>query len=300
MSIRQYEGSVYVCDWRQTGKHFEIQVRGNEKWLASASSFEEAEAKLLDLIGDASGDMQPCFEYDPDPPKEAVQARFDGGIVGVSGANDPLDFSGNAEELFTEGICKVCKFGKGERGNSPLLVGQFPNGSDGGFVRIRLGGPYGNMNVQIYSEQFIESLDPSEKRQFRWIPVEAAKKSKRKFLEPLSLSLIPLVMPKGLFSEAKRLQQDGFHCHACGRKQLAGIPQGSGGIFSFVSEAALPRPIPSCFQIGQSANVHFCMTKERWKLLRGTPGAKRLMSRQIGVVKKNWINPNPKLQDLKD
>ena len=291
------EENVYLCSWRTINKRVEIQVL-KHNWVVLGDSFEDAESQLIDLISNATGDLQPCFEYDPEPPKDAVQARFDGGILAVSGANNPLDFLGNPEKLFADGICKVCKFGKGERLEVPLIISRLPTDSDAGYVRVRLNGPYGNMNLQIYSERFVENLVAKERQRFRWIAVETEQKSKQPFFEPVSASVIPMILPKGLFKEEKRLQPDGFHCGACGRKQLAGIPQGSGGIYSFISEDAIPKPNPSCFQIGQFANLYFCMTRERWQELRGKPGTKRLMSRQIGVVKKSWVNSDPKLNFL--
>ena len=299
MSIQETEGTVYLCDWRKVGSSFEIRVRARPDWNATGSSFAEAELNLIWLLEKANRDLQPCFEYQPEPPKEAVQARFEGpGIVAVSGANDPLDHVGAVEELFAGGICSICKNGIGERTRKPLAVHQFPKAADGAFVRIRMAGPFGNMSIEIFSQEFTNALTPEERCRFNWIPVEAGKKSERKFFEPLGSPLVTRIMPKGLFSEAERLQPDGFHCRKCGRLQLAGIPQRSGGIYTFISEADLPKPVPSCFQVGYPAGLEFCMTKERWNALVGKPGTRRLLSRPVGVVKKNWINPNPQLESL--
>jgi hypothetical protein len=224
--------------------------------------------------------------------------EFEGyGIVAISGANDSEDFVGNAGELFVGGICPACRHGIGDRTEMPLVTScQLPADSDGGFVRIRIAGPHVTFSIYIFSSDFMAILSAEERRQFKWLPVKAGAKSKKSFFEPVSRALMDEVVPKGLFSESERLQPDGFHCQKCGRKTLCGIPQGGGGIYTFVSEADLPESLPTCFQIGQSGNLTFCMTKKRWKMLAGKQGTKRLMSRQVGIVKANKVNPNPLLE----
>ncbi len=299
MKTKEIEGAVYLCEWSKDGKKFQIRVRDNTKWSVEGTSFEEAEARLLEIMNEATGDMQPCFEYRPEPPKGVIQKRFEGpGIVVVSGANDPLDFAGDPAELFVGGICPVCKKGIGKRTKIPLIVRQLPRASDGATVRIRVSSPFVSFAIPIYSSQFIESLNPQERRHFEWLPVVSLTKAKTPFSEPISTPLVPMVMPKGLFNEKDRLQPDGFCCENCGRKELAGIPQGGGGIYTFVSEAALPQPLPSCFQVGQTGSLELCMPRKRWDELVGKPGTRRLMSRQVGVVKRSWVNPNPNLEVL--
>jgi hypothetical protein len=296
MKDKSTEGAVYLCDWQQSESTFEIRVRHKPEWKTIGESFLDAESRLLELLEAVTGDLQPCLEYQLSPPQDSVRARFEGpGLVAISGANDPLDYTGLAEELFSGGICSICRKGIGERSRKPLAVREFPKASDGAFVRVKVAGPFGNINFEIFSKEFLDSLSPEEKDRFLWLPVQAVK-SKREFFEPLSAPLVPSVMPKGLFAEAERLQPDGFLCRKCGRAQLSGIPQGGGGIYSFISEADLPPELPSCFQIGQEGALYFCMPKIRWSSLVGKPGTNRLMSRQVGVVRKGWVNAKPMLQ----
>jgi len=298
MDTKNNEGTVYLCRWRKADDSFEIEAAGNPKWRTIGNSFEDAESQLIFLLQETNGDFQPCFEYIPEPPKNVIRLRFEGlGIVGVSGANDFEDFVGEAEELFERGICEICKIGIGNRTERHLLINQYPKG-DGGYVRIRLGGFYGDMKFQIFSLEFVNALSLVERDRFSWIPVDSDRGSKRKFFEPISAPVAERIMPKGLFPEKERLQSDGFFCAKCRRTQLVGIPQGAAGLFSFISEADLPTPLPSCFQIGQTANLEFCMSKKRWEELKGKLGTNRLTSRQIGIAKKNWVNLHPKLQVL--
>jgi len=230
-----------------------------------------------------------------------VAAKFEGvGIVSVS-PNDVHDFVGDPGLLFSCGICPDCRRGVGERTEVPLRVSwKLPSNSDGGIVRIRIGGPFPVMSIRIFSSDFTEALSAQERQRFKWQPVESVEKSKKKFFEPISLPLARKVMPKGLFREKDRLQPDGFCCKKCGRKEVTAV-QGSAGIIAFISEANLPKPLPSCFQFGQVASLVFCMTKSRWSELRGKPGTKRLLSNQVGVVKKGWVNPTPLLEtDMKN
>jgi hypothetical protein len=292
------QGEVYLCEWKKEGKKYHIRILEKPAWQGTGDTFKGAEQILLNLIRETTGDMQPCLEYKPEPPEGILQARFKGpGILGVSGANDPLDFTGDPDRLFSGGICPSCKKGVGSRTENPLIVTKTPDQSDGGYVRIRVMGPFGNMAVEIFSKEFRSLLSNEEKAHFQWIPVESTKKSNKVFFEPVSPPVAEKIMPKGLFDESNRLQPDGFHCQRCGRKQLAGVPQGSGGIYTFVSEADLPKPLPTCFQVGQSASLEFCMKQDRWSELAGKPGTKRIMSRQIGVVIAPWIS-EPILRSL--
>lgn len=294
------EGGVYLCDWKKRGKSFEIQVRGKPQLKVAAPSIVDAEFALMELIHDVVGDMQPCFEYDPPLPKEAVQKKFEGiGIVAVSGGNDSFDYVGKPDELFTGGVCHVCKKGIGARTQKVLQLSTTPKATDGGSVSIRVAGPWPEMHIEIFSEDFVKALTPEERGRFKWLPVEPAGKSKKSFFEPISVPLTDRVLPSVVISPEDRIEADGFNCRNCGRVQLWGIPHGGGGIiFRFVAEDALPNPLPSCFQIGQMADLKFCFRKERWAELVGKPGTKRFLSGQVGIVKRNQVNTNPEMQIL--
>jgi hypothetical protein len=297
--LEENEGAVYVCEWRSSRKTYQMQILGRPEWSAGGRSFEEAEANILEVIEDATGDMQPCLEYKPEPPKAAVCRRFARpGIVAVSGGNDPLDHMGDLQGLFSGGVCAVCRRGIGKRTNAPLAIERPPRKSDGGFVRLWPLGPFGSMSVQVFSASFIEALATDKRARFEWVRVESKGRSEQPFYEPLSPPLAEKVMPRGLFSEAERLQPDGFHCQHCGRKELTGIPQGGAGLYTFISLAAIPDPPPPCFQIGQPGALEFCMTSSRWAQMVGKRGTSRLLSRQVGVVPRRWINCSPLLEPL--
>ncbi len=300
MKNSDIEGETYLCEWSKSGRQFLISIISRPGWNASGASFEEAESKLLNLVEEKTGDLRPNFEYQPDRPKEVIQAKFEGiGIVAISGASDSEDFAGNAERLFSGGICPACKNGVGERTDVLLKVsGRLPAKSDGAFVRVRIAGPFVSFSIQIFSSEFMAAISTEEKRRFRWLAVEAEKDSGATFFEPVSTPLADKVIPKNLFREQDRIQEDGIFCQECRRSELQGIPQGGGGIYTFLCEDDLPRPIPSCFQAGQVGALELCMTKIRWADLRGKKGTRRMMSRQVGMVKSKWVNPNPKFQVL--
>jgi hypothetical protein len=292
------EGETYLCNWSKSGRKFLITIVGKSEWNASGASFEEAEAELTDLIERKTGDLRPNFEYEPERPGEVIQAKFEGcGILAVSGANDSEDFAGKAEELFTGGICPACRNGVGKRtGVSLRISGQPPLKTDGAFVRVRIGGPFVSFTLQIFSAEFMAALSKEERGRFEWLPVESEKKSGGIFFEPISRPLADKVMPKNLFQEKNRLQDDGICCQKCGRKELLGIPKGGGGIYTFLCEDDLPRPIPSCFQAGQVGALELCMLKTRWVDLKGGKGTRRIMSRQVGMVKSDLVNRSPMLE----
>lgn len=293
------EGGVYVCNWIKRGNSFEIQIQEEPELKVRAASLLEAEQQLIDLVEEALGDLQPCFEYVPPLPKESVTKKFEGtGIVAVSGANDPLDYVGHPDELFTGGICSVCKKGIGTRTDKTLRVSIIPNPTDGAFVRIRVAVPFAEMSVEIFSEAFVQALTPKARNRFQWLPVESEKKTTIKLFEPISVPVVNRILPKGLISAKERLQPDGFKCRRCGRLQLQGIPQGAAGIYSFVEQDCLPDPLPSCFQIGQTAALEFCFQNKTWTELVGKPGTKRLLSRQVGIVKRNQAQTKPDLRIL--
>jgi hypothetical protein len=188
------------------------------------------------------GNLTPGVEYVPSPPKSSVLKRFKGpGIVKLNG-NEVADVFPDYSYLFTEGICGLCKRGRGDRTKFPLRFEiHGVRGADGIFVRFQSRGPYGIMRFSVFSQEFIDSLGEEETSGVEWIPVEVTNKSKKKYFERFSKPLASQIMPAGLFIESERLQEDGFLCEECGRTELVGIPQGGGGISTFISAGVLCR-----------------------------------------------------------
>lgn len=288
--------NVFICQWAKKKAGYEMRVDSLGLKVIGAT-FEDAEGEILDLIPDLTGKIIVGLEFQPAAPKTAITAKFgEPGIVLLS-SNDPADMYPDFSYLYTEGVCGSCNRGKGERNREPMRLDAYSSG-DAIFVRFRSRWSYGHMSVTIFSEDFINCLRKEEASGIDWIPVEVTRKKKKKYFEPISRPIVPQVMPAGLFNESERLQPDAFFCEECGRHELIGLPQGGGGIGTLVDGRALPTVLPSLFHIGQTADLSFCMPKQRWQEILGQPGTKNIVTLQVGVVKGGRISKHPVTERL--
>jgi hypothetical protein len=58
------EHSVYICGWNQDSEGFTLWVKSQPRIRASAPTYVEAEARLIEAIRNAGGAMQAVIEFE--------------------------------------------------------------------------------------------------------------------------------------------------------------------------------------------------------------------------------------------
>lgn len=264
------EGRVYNCTWTKEGNLFRVWVASNPRLSAEANTLAEADERLWSVICDRFGDGENVREYQPPfPPAKADDAYLADGLVTLVG-NSRAEQVGSLEPLFTEGLCKECGAGLGERTDAPLEVGFIESGFDSAFIILS------NVSFYLYSEDFRSLLRPEESERFVWTPVRRKKGARKAFFECVGIQSVPFVTirDRGL---------SGWECGECGNRVFL-ISRKEFSFSHAVCATGLRHPIPSCFPVGPGIGAEVCVMQERWLSMRGKSGTRGVVAGPLAVV----------------
>ena len=62
-----------------------------------------------------------------------------------------------------------------------------------------------------------------------------------------------------------------------------------------ISRSDLPSATPAFFFVGEPNRFHLCVRRERWKQLKGQPGARKLVNEHVAVIDEENCERNPNL-----
>jgi hypothetical protein len=309
------KSNVFICKWKKTASGWRLWVRGKPKVSGTGPTFEEAVDELVSSIQDAADDLDAVLpvltEFDPPPPPSAVAEPFlKPELYTVHGDEifdlvppsalhlrwktppecytDPASRARFFESCYSEGICSACGQGRGKRTDLPLFVDHVSRWVDGGWIR----GPIANL-THVFSDRFLSLLTPGELRRFEFRAIELPSKAgKQKYFELLAGKTVPFVGVKGF-------DASGWECKVCGHRFWSvdeWALHGSLGVHQhFVCRSDLPRPLPSCFPVGDDNRVRLCVTRRRWDELRGHQCAHGIASQPVGVVDEDRCDRSPRL-----
>jgi len=275
------EGRVYNCSWEKAGNRFKVWLTAEPKLGAEADSFSEADEKLWSVLCDRFVDGENFREYEPPPPaSKNDEGYLADGLVTLVG-NSAAERIGPVKPLFTNGLCKECGAGLGERTDAVLEVGFIESGFDSTFI-IRSG-----LSFYLYSEDFLSLLKPDELARFVWRSVRRNKGARKAFYECVGLEAVPFVAIRNqAFS--------GWECGECGHR-VYGISRKGFSFSQAVSSANLNQPILSCFPVGPRFGAQVCATRDRWLQIRGRPGTRGIVPGPLGVVRPSEADSSPPL-----
>jgi hypothetical protein len=279
------EGNVFITTWSRTDTGFRVWVKGRPKLSAEGATFEEADRRLWEVIGLATGDGENVHEYVPPAPSQATAGVAQRGTLwrfGIQSGTRMVDPTG----LFTGGLCTNCLMPRGPRTELPLAAEKIDRGVQASSVTLPRAGPGVGPVLRVFSSDFLEQLTPDERRGIEWRPIVPSKGEKREFFE-----LVPRDTPVPTVGE------QGFTtyyalCKTCGWKWV--VPDYvKGRPISLVSEADLPRPMPSVLTVGRWADPSLAASEERWLEFVGTPAMKGIKGGVIGIIAEDAVDRAP-------
>lgn len=291
------EEGFYICSWKKTKKGYEIWVVSKPKWKAEAKTFEEAEEQLVSVItSDPRGPCEATWDYDKPAPKKKAEAAFSkpdlvivesNGYAELAeqpspGGDKPLKDADDA--YYRTPVCDQCGYTGSPRSEKLLFADSIDSGYD--VINGRFRG--GSNSFTLFSSDFLELLTTDEKESLQFRPVLRKKSAKKTFFE--------LVGPAGLDQVgATEVNTSGWQCSKCGY-QCYGHWSQQFSIWYFVAAEDLPNPLPTVFTFGDPSDLRLCMPMQRWQQIVGKPGARGVMSSQLGVVQTKRLERRPKLE----
>ncbi len=243
------EGKLHYCIWKVVPEGFEVSVKNRERWRASGETFEEALEKLQEVVGAATGDGEPQFEFPDGPPDRDQSTGSHTEIVAVYG-NAICEGPQRQAGLYQGGYCPYCGNAVGRRTSVHRFLTILPRG-DGG---VLVGGN------PVFSERFLSLLTTEELRGLDFIEIDAPKRSRRVFYELVGKSV-------GSFVAKKGIRPSSSQCPTCGWA-LISYPNW----VRYLSVRDVPDPTPSCFAAGPEYFLTLCMSRPRWRELIGKTG----------------------------
>jgi len=275
------EGKIYSCNWVSEHGGFRLWLDRHPEIAGVDRSFDRAYRRLWSQICEKYGDGEAQLEFVTELPDSGLLSKFGGQaivkIVGNASAEGPLNFA----QCYTGGVCHFCGHPLGERNTTTGTYSAIPPGA-GSFTAAAF--------LHLFSEPFIGLLRPDERSGLRFLPVAPARKSPpRKYFELVGDPIAGYVGVRNL----ERLI--GSQCPECDGRRY-GYYVRDFPIHEFVARADLPKPLPSCFAIGDTrAGLLLCMTAQRWRELAKRPERKGLIAEPIGIVEDRDLERTPKL-----
>jgi len=279
------EGKTYSCGWERTPSGYRVWVIRRRALSAEAATFADADQRLWEVIGLATGDAESNRQYSPPAPTEEAAASGEVARLWRLGAMADCSIM-NTAELFQGGLCTNCLMPIGARTDRNLQVDAIESGSQAASATLPRCPIGAGPSLSLFTDEFLALLRDEERDKFEWRPVQVKRRGKRAFHELIPrVEVVPYVGIKG------RETYYGL-CDTCGTRWI--VPSWKKGVpGSFVSERDLPRPIPSILAIGQSSSADLAMTEDRWADLAGRPGLKGVSAAVTGIVEEHLIETNP-------
>jgi hypothetical protein len=293
------ENRVYLCSWKKEGERFRVWVKRRPSIAAEGKSFDEANESLWGAICEAYGDGEAVTEFDPPPPEDPGSSWYRRAAIVAIGENSRADVA-DFEPYFVGGVCPDCGTPRGPRNEVPLVVDRIESGGDGAFATVpwplRRSRP--SPVVQLYSEEFLNLLYPTEVAALTWRRVERRQPRARKIFYELVSSQVHArqVGVRGVPSRG------GSRCRACGFENIGSFyfPYNPRSPHHWISVEDLPRPFPTCFTIGNAKHSTLCFLAERWAGMVGKAGTRGLASSEVGVVDADRVQNPTDLRFLDD
>ena len=279
------EGKTYVCKWKRTADGYEVWVARRRTLVAQAPTFREADQKLWEVIGLATGDAESNRQYSPPEPTESPSAPWELGRLRELGGG-PRCWIMNPAELFEGGFCSNCLMPIGARTDAVLQVDSIESGSQlasATLPRCPIGaGP----RLTLVTDDFLALFTDDERAPFEWRPVQVRRKGKRNFHE-----MIPRIAP---ILDVSIKGRETYHgrCETCGATWV--VPNWlKGAPSAFVSARDLPDPMPSLIAIGRWSRSVPAVSEEHWAQLAGRPGMKGVDTSRTAIVEESVVEREP-------
>src|SRR5688500_11363936 len=118
------EGRLYVCRAARIGNGYRVWVRGRPRLAAKGPTFEAADERLWQVIGDATGDFESERVYETKAAPQKVSAIQRNRAVMLVGSRSARIT--NHRALFSRGLCGTCGMGVGQRTSVAARLSRWP------------------------------------------------------------------------------------------------------------------------------------------------------------------------------
>lgn len=269
------EGGVYLALLVESGSQYRLELVSNREVSATADSLEGCIDELGFRIAAWNGDGEAVFEI-LDESESQQSGRVD--LLVATSYNEHVEVT-DQQNLFSEGYCPKCRFGRGVRTDTQIDLERAPLQPFCGVRRVY-------PNLRVYSKEFIGALREEECAQFEKIPV-TVKQEPSNYIELVPRTVIPYVGVKGGQYPVSFLQ--GWLCTDCGRTMFKVItddyPQGA----TFLHSRELPDrlDLPFAVNVGMSTGIVFA--RDRWTELITSSSANGLLSAPVVVIPEDRI-----------
>ena len=279
------EGNVFLTTWTRTETGYRVWVKRRPKLFAEGSKFDEADRRLWEVIGLATGDGENMHEYVPPAPNLESAGPSERGrlwVLGVSSGARMVNPSG----LFEGGLCEQCLMPRGPRTRLPLAVDHIESRVQASVVSLPRAGPGVGPRLRVFTEDFLVLLTAEERARFEWRPITLSRRGKRNFLELVHRTPpMPYVAVKGY-------QAYYGVCELCGWKWV--VPEYvKGRPFFHVADSDVPRPVPSLMAVGNLADLGLAASEARWSDLVGMREMHGIKGSIVAIVAENEVERNP-------
>src|SRR4051812_10742919 len=113
------EGNIFITTWERTETGFRVWVKNRPKLSAEGITFDEADRRLWEVIGLATGDGENLHEYTPPAPNQVRAGDQERGRLWELGV-EPNAAMSDPVSLFEGGLCHSCLMPRGPRTEVPL------------------------------------------------------------------------------------------------------------------------------------------------------------------------------------
>lgn len=273
------EGNTYLCGWRLLNSEFAVWVLKTPRVKAVASTFVAADELLAEKICSRFGDGESKREYVPSPPLRGRKKRL---LVTVHG--DSSVAAVNADQLYANGRCAVCRAVLGARTAIPIQIENITQKQRNGFFVSS-----GHV-MRVFSKPFVKLIEKVTEVNLRWRTVEGG--GKYELVELIGGAEVREVVPKNL-------KLGGWRCSSCGISRILGYAD-QDGIRTHVAATDFNNQIPGIFAIRHPQGIMLGMTDAVWGEVRTESEAKGLMSTTLGMIVDEEISSLSQLPSFED
>ena len=287
------KGDTYYCAWvRESDGTCTGWELCRPTLRANAPSPRKLMGALGRIISREYDDQEAALHFDPLLREVEIDpALFADGLVEIAW-NAGFHFRPSALTAYVNGRCPRCGGGIGPRSTQPLKVDDIACATGGASSpQSNEPPPCRGMpgSLTIISREFLGALSEDERGSFEARAVEWESEDKGAFYEMVPRSLVPLGAVRGA-------DLNGWRCGECERRAYSHIQLGIG--VGVVCREHLPAGAAHFFFAGSPTDIRLYCTRERWRLLAGTPIARKLTGFPLAVVGESVFDATPPLGKL--
>lgn len=289
------EGNVYLCDKKEKGKKYFLELIENRKIKSSGECLEDCKVNICMQIIDWNGDGEAVLEFIPDKHKKMKTGTH---LYTSLGYNDDINIL-NINDLFVGGVCKKCLYGIGKRNDELLNLERKPTNALVGTcakpVHNETDTFYVNPTIKIYSNKFIQLLTTDERKLFDIKPI-LVKGKMSEYSELIPHTTITHCGHVG--AEYPTHYNESWHCSECDRSLFYVFVEPYKYNHIFLDPKTI-NDNPTVFFVNYGSSMSLAIRNDRWaELLKYRKETKGITTNPIVVLESKYVE-YPELGEFK-